>query len=290
MPANNKKTSQKGGSSVSKSIAVTTELVAATEHVVATELVAEPVAEPVVAEPVVAEPVVAEPVKQHGGKSKGGKQKSNKLETNQVVEPPAVVLEHPKQKGGGKKKTLSKVETEPILQTDAGATKAKVTKVTKVAKVAKVAKVNNDNLDQKAGTIKSKVVKQSKTPKKSDSEGDGELEKNEKGVRSFKVQLPGNEVFTGRFTGLTPYQAANKALSKYFRENKTVKTEISFAIKESTRGSKRGTYNYNGQREKLENPVKYSINGPDGVAREIVKEYKNKLIKVKKSESKELSL
>ena len=283
MPANNKKTSQKGGSSVSKSTAVTsvtTELVAASELVAATELVAEPVVEHVV------EPVVAEPVKQHGGKSKGGKQKSNKLETNQVVEPHAVVLEHPKQKGGGKKKTLSKVETEPILQTDVGATKAKA----KVTKVAKVAKVNNDNLDQKAGTIKSKVVKQSKTPKKSDSDGDGELEKNEKGVRSFKVQLPGNEVFTGRFTGLTPYQAANKALSKYFRENKTVKTEISFAIKESTRGSKRGTYNYNGQREKLENPVKYSINGPDGVAREIVKEYKNKLIKVKKSESKELSL
>lgn len=285
MPANNKKTSQKGGSSVSKSTAV----VAATELVteLATELATELVAtEPLATEPVATEFLATEPVKQHGGKSKGGKQKSNKLETNQVVEPPAVVLEHPKQKGGGKKKTLSKVETEPILQTDVGATKAKA----KVTKVAKVAKVNNDNLDQKAGTIKSKVVKQSKTPKKSDSDGDGELEKNEKGVRSFKVQLPGNEVFTGRFTGLTPYQAANKALSKYFRENKTVKTEISFAIKESTRGSKRGTYNYNGQREKLENPVKYSINGPDGVAREIVKEYKNKLIKVKKSESKELSL
>ena len=39
-----------------------------------------------------------------------------------------------------------------------------------------------------------------------------------KRVRSFKVRLPGNESFEGRFTGLTPYQAANKALSKYYRE------------------------------------------------------------------------
>ena len=29
---------------------------------------------------------------------------------------------------------------------------------------------------------------------------------------------PGTETFEGRFTGLTPYQAANKALSKYYRE------------------------------------------------------------------------
>ena len=32
----------------------------------------------------------------------------------------------------------------------------------------------------------------------------------------------------GRFTGLTPYQAANKALSKYFRETKKPKSEIQF--------------------------------------------------------------
>ena len=77
-------------------------------------------------------------------------------------------------------------------------------------------------------------------------------------------------------------------MSKFFRENKTIKTtnnEITFSIRESTRGSKRSTYTYNGTREKLENPVKYSINGLDGNAREIIKEYKNKLTKVKKTES-----
>jgi len=61
-----------------------------------------------------------------------------------------------------------------------------------------------------------------------------------------------------------------------------------FSIRESTRGSKRSTYTYNGKREKLNIPVKYSIKSTDGVAREIVKEYKNKLTKVKKAEMKEI--
>lgn len=144
---------------------------------------------------------------------------------------------------------------------------------------------------QKAGAKKAvapKAEKAPKTPKapkakKEDVEAE-DAEADAKGVRSFKVQLPGNEEYTGRFTGLTPYQAANKALSKFFRENKTAKSEISFSIRESTRGSKRSTYTYNGKREKLDVPVKYSIKSPDGVAREIVKEYKNKLTKVKKAD------
>jgi hypothetical protein len=115
----------------------------------------------------------------------------------------------------------------------------------------------------------------------------GDAVEDDSRVRSFKVQLPGNEQFIGRFTGLTPYQAANKALSKYFRDRKTTGgeftlTEITFSIRESTRNSKRSTYVYNGLREKLANPVKYTIKGLDGVEREIVKEYKNKLVKVKK--------
>jgi hypothetical protein len=128
------------------------------------------------------------------------------------------------------------------------------------------------------------AVVASTDPAKEDEAGDEDSR-----VRSFKVQLPGNEQFIGRFTGLTPYQAANKALSKYFRDKKTAGgvftlTEITFSIRESTRNSKRSTYVYNGRREKLLNPVKYTIKGLDGVAREIVKEYKNKLVKVKKTE------
>jgi hypothetical protein len=76
--------------------------------------------------------------------------------------------------------------------------------------------------------------------------------------------LPGTDEFVGRFTGLTPYQAANKALSKYYRETSKPKKEIQFSIKESTRGSKRGTYTYNGARQKLSEPVKYTISSKDG--------------------------
>ena len=96
--------------------------------------------------------------------------------------------------------------------------------------------------------------------------------------RSFKVKLPNSEVYEGRFTGLTPYQAANKALSKYFRENKAVKSKISFTIKESTRSSKRNEYTYTGKRVKPETPIEYSI----GEGKLITKRYKNKLTKVKK--------
>ena len=99
-------------------------------------------------------------------------------------------------------------------------------------------------------------------------------------ARSFKVLLPTSSQYEGRFTGLTPYQAANKALSKYYRETNKPKKEIQFSIRESTRGSKRSVYTYTGRREKLKVPVEYSIK--DG--RTIVKHYKNRLIKVKKAE------
>ena len=107
-----------------------------------------------------------------------------------------------------------------------------------------------------------------------------------KKIRSFKVLLPNSENYEGRFTGLTPYQAANKALSKYYRENKNPKSEIRFSIKESTRGSKRSTYTYNGKREKLKTPVQYSIDN----GKTIVKNFKNRLTKIKKAELAKLSL
>ena len=174
--------------------------------------------------------------------------------------------------------------------------KAVVKAAAKVDSKAAVPKVVKAEVAQKAGAKKAaapkvKAVKAAKVPKakKEVVEVDGEEAEDEKGVRSFKVHLPGTEDYAGRFTGLTPYQAANKALSKYFRENKQAKAEITFSIRESTRGSKRTTYTYNGKREKLAVPVKYSIKSADGVAREIVKEYKNKLTKVKKADVKEAS-
>ena len=189
-----------------------------------------------------------------------------------VEEAPVKVEEAPvkiKSKSKGKSKDeVEEVKDEDVQKTDS--VKSKTTKTTKPTKA---------NKDDENST------KETKTENETTVDGETDVEKY---VRSFKVLLPGNQEFIGRYTGLTPYQAANKALSKFFRENKTIKTtnnEITFSIRESTRGSKRSTYTYNGTREKLENPVKYSINGLDGNAREIIKEYKNKLTKVKKSES-----
>ena len=110
-----------------------------------------------------------------------------------------------------------------------------------------------------------------------------------KQARSFKVKLPNSEVYEGRFTGLTPYQAANKALSKYYRESKKSKKEIIFSIKESTRGSKRLVYHYNGHREKLKVPVEYVIKSGDE-SRVITKNFKNRLTKIKKHELSDLNL
>ena len=141
---------------------------------------------------------------------------------------------------------------------------------------------------QEAGGKKAKKEKKEKKEKvaKKKVEKTEKLEDSElkAGVRSFKVQLPGAESFVGRFTGLTPYQAANKALSKYYRETKKPKNEIQFSIRESTRGSKRSTYTYNGARHKLDTPVEYTISNAKGEDRTIVKKFKNKLTKVKKSE------
>ena len=133
-------------------------------------------------------------------------------------------------------------------------------------------------VEQKAGGKSKKAAKA--VPKKKVEV----KEEVEKSVRSFKVQLPGTDSYVGRFTGLTPYQAANKALSKYFRETKKPKQDIQFSIRESTRGSKRSTYTYNGVRLKLDEPVKYTISNDKGEDREIIKKFKNKLTKVKKSE------
>lgn len=172
------------------------------------------------------------------------------------------------QKGGKKSKAKEIVD---LKSTDT-ATKSKVLKVPK--EVKEVKEVVNEKQKHKS------VQKDGKL-KKTEDEDEEELDNNGKKIRSFKVKLPDTETFDGRFTGLTPYQAANKALSKYFRENKENNNEITFSICESTRKSKKSVYTYVGRRIKLDVPVKYKIQ--DG--REIVKQFKNSLKKVKKSDN-----
>jgi hypothetical protein len=212
-----------------------------------------PVATPVAA----ATPAVAATTAQKGGK----KAKASTATTPAATTPAAtpVVAATPAQKGGKKAKA-----TTPTATAESSATPQKkspkklVAKTPKAPKVPKVAKGGNDEV----------------------AEEDDESNRH---IRSFKVKLPGNEDFEGRFTGLTPYQAANKALSKYFREVDEPSSNVTFSICESTRKSKKSVYTYVGNRQKLDIPVTYTIQ--DG--RVITKNFKNTLKKVKKAESTE---
>lgn len=208
---------------------------------------------PVVAATPVTAPVVAAPVV---AAQKGGKKAVPKKEETPVVAAP-VAAQVAAQKGGKKAAPKKEVEPTPVVAAQKGGKKAAPKK-------------------EKA------APKKEATEATEAKEGDEEEVVGGRRIRSFKVQLPNKEDYEGRFTGLTPYQAANKALSKYFRETKDPMVEVTFSICESTRKSKKSVYTYVGKRLKLEVPVTYQIQ--DG--REIVKNFKNSLKKVKKSEAK----
>jgi hypothetical protein len=218
--------------------------------------------------PVVAAPAVVAPVKEAAPKKGGAKKVAEAAAVAPAVVAPVVQEAAPAKKGGAKKAAAPAKEVAPVaapVVQEAGAKAAKVAKVAKAPKVPKAPKV-------------AKVVEEEG---EEGEEGDADDK-----TRSFKVLLPNQEEYSGRFTGLTPYQAANKALSKFFRtlKNEDVSQNITFSIRESTRGSKRNTYSYKGGRIKLATPIKYSIKSQEGEVREIVKEYKNQLVKVKKAE------
>jgi type IV secretory pathway VirB10-like protein len=222
-------------------------------------------------------------------------QNKSKASKTQVQEPVIAkvetpVQEHvnetPVQKAGGKKAPAKKVQAKkaepvekPVEQPVEAAPKKAVAKKTAAKKtVAKKEPVAKKAVEKKT------AAKKEKEPVK-ETEADGEAVDEDDKTRSFKVKLPNEEEFTGRFTGLTPYQAANKALSKYFRnsENSNISdSQVTFSIKESTRGSKRSVYTYKGSRVKLEKAITYTIKSLSGEERVITKQYKNQLIKVKK--------
>jgi len=240
-----------------------------------------PEPEPVVAEPVAAsEPVVESKQK----KTKKSKVTEPVVAAPEVVaEPEPVVAEPVKQKGGKSKKPNVEPVAEPVAQP--------------VAAPEPVKKSRKSKSNQPASepvAPESAPVKQSRKPRQpkqqkneepvatTEPESEDPMDK----TRSFKVMLPNDSDYTGRFTGLTPYQAANKALSKYFRnsDNTNITEDfIFFSIKESTRRSKRNVYNYKGARVKLATPIEYKIKSENGEERVITKQYKNQLVKVKKS-------
>ena len=208
------------------------------------------------------------------------KEEKSELELPIITETTALPVV---QESGAKPKSSKPSKTEP----------KKIIEKTKIKKgqVENYSKneSNNETVAPTKGKGKSKGKEKIKektggkgkqSPKKDEEVVESTDNNSEKKIRSFKVKLPNKEEFEGRFTGLTPYQAANKALSKYFRETAEPQTEITFSICESTRKSKKTIYTYIGKRQKLEIPVTYKIQ--DG--REIVKNFKNSLKKIKKAD------
>jgi colicin import membrane protein len=114
-----------------------------------------------------------------------------------------------------------------------------------------------------------------------------EVDTNEKKNRSFKVKLSEEGVSYGRYNGDSPYQAANKALSEIIRNKvkaeEAVEGKLTFWLIESTKGSSKRVHQYEGERIKLAEPVKYKVG-----ENEIVKEYKNILKKIKKADQVEV--
>jgi hypothetical protein len=225
------------------------------------ELVEETTQAPVL-EPVqesVQEPVQEPVQEQTGGAVEGGN-----------VTQPETSTSAPKK--AAPKKAVAKAKGKPKVETQKGS-KGK-------GKGEKKVKAETELKGGQKTEGKTRTSKKPPIDVENEHEDDGRENDSERKIRSFKVKLPNKEEFEGRFTGLTPYQAANKALSKYFRENANPMTEITFSICESTRKSKKTTYTYVGRRQKLEVPVTYTIQ--DG--RVIEKNFKNSLKKVKKAD------
>jgi hypothetical protein len=222
------------------------------------------------------------------------KTKNTKQTETPVVEK-TVTPVAPVQEAGAKKTPAKKAAPAKVVEKTAEVAAPKVEPVV-AKKAAPVKKAAGKQVAKEVPAEEKKAVapKKAAAPKKEKVvekvvEADEEEEGDSK-TRSFKVKLPGDEGFTGRFTGLTPYQAANKALSKHFRSlenNSEADVQVNFSIRESTRGSKRHEYNYKGSRIKLDQPITYTIKSDNGEARVITKQYKNQLIKVKKNAAKQ---
>ncbi len=116
-------------------------------------------------------------------------------------------------------------------------------------------------------------------------------ENNTKRERSFRAKLLGElaeslgikDTFRGRYKGMTPKQAAKKAVTSIYKkvkkmDLKTPKT-IKLILKESTHNSKKKEYHYIGKKIKLVDPsvVKMPDVDKNGkkIVKEILREYKS---------------
>ena len=168
-------------------------------------------------------------------------------------------------------------KTKKVAPAKKAAQPAKKVVPAKKAGGAKKAVVKKAPVAKKAAQVKKeKVVPVKKVVDQPTSEDDSR-------TRYFKVIVEGSEAH-GRFSGSKPKQAANKALTSILKTREQsgggVTGEIKFSIIECTRGSKHKTYNYIGQRVKLDKPMKVKI-GSGPTAKEIEYKFNNRVMKDK---------
>lgn len=134
-------------------------------------------------------------------------------------------------------------------------------------------------LEKKAEQKPDKKVSAKQEQKEQKEEKKEEADKKQ---RYFKCIYNG-ETF-GRYSGLKPKQAANKALTSIIKanggNNECIGKKFKFEMIECTRGGKRKVSLYEGKREKLKEPLEVKIKGEEG-EKKIVYNYSNKLHKVK---------
>lgn len=207
------------------------------------------------------------------------------------AEPSQPVQTEPKktQKGGAKK--ADSKATKPAKKTGEKVAKKAGGKTAKKAgtKPAKKAggKVAKKSATKKTASSKSTSKSAKKSAPKKDAKQTGgntdDTESENSRTRYFKVMVEGGDAH-GRFSGSKPKQAANKALTSILKsrekDGKGTNGEIKFTIVECTRGSKHKSYNYVGQRVKLDDPMKVTIGaGPE--AKVIEYKFNNKVMKDK---------
>ena len=154
-------------------------------------------------------------------------------------------------------------------------------------------KSSSDSSGDSSGDSSSDSSGDSSSDSSSDSASSSEdlqLNHNKPKIRYFKMVDPSTGNSFGRFTGVTPRQAASKAFTTLLQKRKTVgelvgesindnqSTEIH--VKESTRGCSGKTYCYKASRTKLPEPLSVSIKNPTtGEEKTIIYKYNNRIIK-----------
>jgi hypothetical protein len=201
-----------------------------------------------------------------------------------------VVEEKPVKVGKQTKAPKSATATEPVaepVKAKAGK-KGKATKATKeavvaepteevpVAVVAAVTKTQSKkastksqatavNAPENLKVANKKTARPAKVPK-----GENDEEDDEPGKRYFKcimINGDGEAIATGRYSGKKPKQAASKACTRLYEEQKEsglLPEKIVFGMHESTRASKKKKkYFYVGRRVELEEPEEVEIDKID---------------------------